>query len=104
MSLTDRDLSVGELAKKSYLNFDQRQELEKSIEATDTMLNETRAGRVEGDVEAMEKQLSREKHMLDSGSVPTLDTQDKNKVFGKVKELEAKFTHALPTYEQMQIP
>jgi len=103
-TLTEHDLSVGELAKKAYLNVDQRHELEQSIVATETMLNETRAGRVEGDVEAMEKHLSRERQMLHTGMPPQLDTQTKNKVFRKVQELEAKFTHALPTYEQMQIP
>src|SRR6266851_1456342 len=103
-TLTEHDLSVGELAKKAYFNVDQRKELELSIDTTQTMLNETRAGRVQGEVEAMEKHLLRERQMLATGTPPQLDTQTKNKVFRKVQELETKFTHALPTYEQMQIP
>ncbi len=102
-TLSANDLSVASLAKKTYLNFDQRQELERSIDATNTMLEETRAGRVDGDAEALEKQLRNERTMLGSGSPPELDTVSKNRLYHKVKELETKFTEALPTYEQMQV-
>ncbi len=102
-TLSANDLSVASLAKKTYLNFDQRQELERSIDATNTMLEETRAGRVDGDAEALEKQLRNERTMLGSGSPPELDTVSKNRLYHKVKDLEARFTEALPTYEQMQV-
>src|SRR5258706_3241076 len=102
-TLTENDLSVDSLAKKTYLNFDQRQELQRSVEATTVMLNETRAGRVDGDVEALEKQVQREQHMLKGGTPPELDTLSKNRLFKKVKGLEDKFTEALPTYKPMQV-
>lgn len=102
-TLSNQDLSVESLAKKSFLNFDQRQELERSIEGTQEMLTAVRSGFVTGNVEAMEKQLAREREMLSAGSPPNLDTVSKNRLFRKVKELEEKFTEALPTYEQMQV-
>lgn len=103
-TLTAKDLSIESLAKKTYLNLDQRQELTRSIEATSTMLEETRMGRVDGDAEALEKQGHRERQMLLNGAPPELDTVSKNRLYRIVKDLEDKFTGGLPTYEQMQIP
>jgi hypothetical protein len=103
-TLTTRDLSVDSLAEKAYLNLDQRQDLEKSVENTQHMLHEARAGRVDGNIEQMEKQLHRESTMLHNGTPPQLDTLSKNRLLKKVKELEDEFTHSLPTYDQMQKP
>lgn len=101
---TPQELSVPELASKNYLRAEQRNQLEDSIRRTESMLaNAERSVDVAPeDLESLAKQLGREKEMLEAGTPPEYDLNSKRKIYQIKNDLEARFTHVIPTFTQME--
>ena len=100
---TDAELSIENFGKKSFLRPQQRSELEFSIRNTEERL--TRPDIMEmagGDPATLEKQLVREKHMLEEGTPPDYDGSSLNKIAQKVKKCDSILTNGMPTHTMME--
>ena len=100
---TDVEISIENFGKKSFLRPQQRSELEFSIRSTEERL--TRPDILEmagGDPATLEKQLVREKRMLEEGTPPDYDGPSLNKIAQKVKKCEGILTNGMPTHTMME--
>lgn len=107
MALAEQhDLTVQELASKTFLKPDQRRELEQSIEHMEFMLTdrETRESGVAPDTEMLEINIRRDKRTLELGTPPDYAVTTKNKLNALRKKIEEDITHAMPSRDMMEDP
>lgn len=101
-TISERELSIEEYGKRSFLRPVQRQELERSISGIEERLAQPilleMAG---GDASALQKQLRKEQAMLDGGTPPKLDNAGQRRVYAKMHKCEDIILNGLPTFTMM---
>lgn len=102
-TLSDRELSIEEYGKKGFLRPVQRQELERSIAGIEERLAQPILLEITGgDRGALEKQLVKERAMLERGIPPQLDVGGQRRVYAKMKKCEDIIVSGLPTFTMME--
>lgn len=102
MPIEDKQLTIPELAKRAFLNVQQRRELEKSTQDTRAVLDNPALLAQAADEEALQKQYERETAMLESGSPPEYDSHTRNKLFRLLKHIDAEAKSTMLTHTEME--
>lgn len=106
MPVSERELTVPELAKQTYLRVEQRQELERSTTAVKEVLDNpamrAEAERDGADLEAMEQQYHREIEMLERSTPPRYDAASRNKLNRLRQSLEDDMTSTMLSRDEME--
>jgi hypothetical protein len=101
---TDRELSIEEFGKRQFLRPMQRRELEASIRDTEERLQRPDILEMSGgDPATLQKQLAREKRMLEEGTPPDFDAATLRKIAKqKLPKCDGILTNGMPTHTMMQ--
>lgn len=105
MPVADKELSVAELAKKTYLIPAQRQQIEESVAHLNFMIHdpETREVAVPN-TDRLVSNLRREEQMLEEGTPPEYDPLTRNKLNRLRLKLEEDIQRGMPTSDMMEKP
>lgn len=102
-TLTDHELSIEEYGKRGFLRPAQRQELERSIAGIEERLAQPILLEITGgDRAALEKQLVKERGMLERGMPPRLDAAGQRRIYKKMQKCEDIIVNGLPTFTMME--
>mgnify|MGYP001566107895 FL=1 len=100
---SDRELSIEEYGKKTFLRPVQRQELERSIAGMEDRLTQPMLLEITGgDRAALEKQLVKERGMLARGTPAQLDMTRQRRIYKKMQKCEDIIVNGLPTFTMME--
>ena len=100
---TESEISIENFGGRTFLRPMQRQELEYSIrDAEDRLQRPDILEMAGGDPATLQKQLQREKRMLDEGTPPDYDGPTLNKLVKKLEKCDRILTNGMPTHTMME--
>lgn len=102
-TMSDSELSIEVYGTKAFLRPVQRQELERSIAGIEERLAEPILLEITGgDRDALEKQLVKERGMLERGMPPQLNITEQRRIYKKMQKCEDIIVNGLPTFTMME--